>query len=84
MALLPPALLVVGLVIRFGYSPAQTLVICLFGLGRAVESMSDIYFGFQQKQERVDLPARLAHGQGRGGAGPCSASCSAPPARSTW
>jgi O-antigen/teichoic acid export membrane protein len=57
MALLPPALLVVGLVAWFGYSPAQTLVICLFGLGRAVESMSDIYFGFQQKQERMDLAA---------------------------
>ncbi|MBK6732958.1 MAG: lipopolysaccharide biosynthesis protein [bacterium] len=57
VALLPPALLVVGLVAWFGYSPAQTLVICLFGLGRAVESMSDIYFGFQQKQERMDLAA---------------------------
>ena len=57
LALLPPALLVVGLVAWFGYSPAQALVIGLFGLGRAVESLSDIYFGFQQKQERMDLAA---------------------------
>lgn len=57
LALLPPALLVVLLVGWAGYSPAQTLVIVLFGLARVVESLADIYFGFQQKQERMDLAA---------------------------
>jgi len=57
VALLPPALLVTGLVAWFWYSPAQALVIGLFALGRAVESLADIYFGFQQKHERMDLAA---------------------------
>lgn len=55
--LLPMALLVVVAIGWVAYTPAQALVIALFGMGRVVESMADIYFGFQQKQERMDLAA---------------------------
>ncbi len=57
VALLPAAMLLVVVVGWAAYSPAQALVIALFGLARVVESMADIYFGFQQKQERMDLAA---------------------------
>lgn len=57
LALLPPALLVVAAIAWLCYTPAQALVIILFGLGRAVESLADIFFGFQQKQERMDYGA---------------------------
>ena len=57
LVLLPPALLVVLAVGLLAYNPAQTVIIMLFALGRAIESVSDMLYGYQQQQERLDLVA---------------------------
>lgn len=58
LLLLPAALLVVLVVAALGYNREQALVIGVFGLVRCVESLSDIFYGFAQKHERMDLVAR--------------------------
>ncbi len=58
LLLLPVALLVVVAIAFLGYSREQALVIGVFGLVRCVESLSDIFYGFAQKHERMDLVAR--------------------------
>ena len=58
LLMLPAALLVVLVVAVLGYNREQAVVIGLFGLVRCVESFSDIFYGFAQKQERLDLVAR--------------------------
>ena len=58
LLMLPAALLVVLVVAVLGYNREQALVIALFGLVRCVESLSDIFYGFAQKHERMDLVAR--------------------------
>lgn len=54
---LPTALLVILLVAVRGYSGGQVVAIVLFGLARSVESVSDIYYGLAQKNDRMDLVA---------------------------
>ena len=56
--MLPAALLVVLVIAVLGYNREQALVIGVFGLIRCVESFSDLFYGFAQKQERMDLVAR--------------------------
>jgi len=58
LLLLPLALLVVVAIAFLGYNREQALVIGMFGLVRCVESLSDIFYGFAQKHERMDLVAR--------------------------
>jgi len=58
LALLPAALLVVLVIAILGYNREQALVIGVFGVVRCVESFSDLFYGFAQKQERMDLVAR--------------------------
>jgi O-antigen/teichoic acid export membrane protein len=55
---LPLGVGAVLLVAILGYSGGQVLVIGLFALARAVESGSDILYGYAQKRERLDLVAR--------------------------
>ena len=58
LLMLPGALLVVAAIAYFGYSREQALVIGMFALVRLVEALSDIFYGFAQKNERMDLVAR--------------------------
>ncbi|MCK9997441.1 MAG: lipopolysaccharide biosynthesis protein [Candidatus Krumholzibacteria bacterium] len=58
LLLLPAALLIVVVIAVLGYNREQALVIAMFGLVRCVESLSDIFYGFAQKHERMDLVAR--------------------------
>ncbi len=58
LVLLIPAVAFVFLVGWLGYSWEQTIAIMLFGIGRAVESVSDIFHGYAQKHDRLDLIAR--------------------------
>ncbi len=54
----PLALLVTAVTALLGYSGGQVAAITLFGLARGVESVSDIFYGYAQKRERMDLVAR--------------------------
>jgi len=56
--MLPLALAAVAAAGALGYSGAQVAAIVLFGLARGVESLSDIFYGYAQKRERLDLVAR--------------------------
>lgn len=56
--MLPAALLAVLIIAILGYNREQMLVIGVFGLVRCVESFSDLFYGFAQKHERMDLVAR--------------------------
>ena len=58
LVLLPAAFLVVLVIAVLGYNREQTLAIGMFGLVRCVESFSDLFYGFAQKHERMDLVAR--------------------------
>jgi O-antigen/teichoic acid export membrane protein len=42
----------------YRYDAAVAMVIAIVGLAKGVESVSDIYFGLFQKEERLDLVAR--------------------------
>jgi O-antigen/teichoic acid export membrane protein len=55
LVMLVPALLLTAVVGVVAYAPGQALAIALFGCGRAAEAVSDIYYGYQQKHERLDL-----------------------------
>ena len=55
---LPAAMLLVLVIAFLGYNREQFLVISVFGLVRLAESLSDIFYGFAQKNERMDLVAR--------------------------
>lgn len=56
--LLPLALLVVAAVAAAGYSGAQVAVILVFAVARVAEGVSDVFYGYDQKHERMDLVAR--------------------------
>jgi len=58
LVMLPAALLLVLVIAVLGYNREQALVIAVFGLVRCFESLSDIFYGYAQKQERMDLVAR--------------------------
>jgi O-antigen/teichoic acid export membrane protein len=58
LLLLPAALVVVLVIAVLGYNAQQAVVIGVFGLVRCVESLSDIFYGFAQKHERMDLVAQ--------------------------
>ena len=55
---LPGALLLALVVASLGYNREQFFVISMFALVRFAESLSDIFYGFAQKNERMDLVAR--------------------------
>ncbi len=57
LALTAPALLLSAVIGALAYQPGQALAIALFACGRAAEAVSDIYYGYQQKHERLDLVA---------------------------
>jgi O-antigen/teichoic acid export membrane protein len=57
LVLMLPALSVVAMVGILAYDRAQLAAIVLFACGRAIEAISDIYYGFQQLHERLDLVA---------------------------
>ena len=55
---LPAALILVLVVAGLGYNREQFLVISMFALVRFAESLSDLFYGYAQKNERMDLVAR--------------------------
>lgn len=57
LALVGPTLALVTCIGIAAYDGGQALAICLFAVGRAIESVSDIYYGYQQRLERLDLVA---------------------------
>ena len=57
LLLLPVAMLIIlGIALR-GYTPAQATAIMMFALARGVESVSDIFYGIAQKNDRMDVVA---------------------------
>jgi len=54
-------LLICGLTVCLEFTLDQTLVICLIGLAKVIESVSDITYGLMQKRERMDL---VSHSKG--------------------
>ncbi len=56
--LLPAALVAVVVIAYLGYNRQQALIIGVFGLVRCAEAFSDLFYGFAQKHERMDLVAR--------------------------
>lgn len=48
-------LLICGLAAYLDFTIDQTLIICLIGLAKVIESGSDIAYGLMQKHERMDL-----------------------------
>lgn len=53
-----------AIVVVFGYSGTTAAVILIIGLGRALDAVSDIYYGLLQQQERMDAiaPPMIANG----------------------
>lgn len=51
-------LVVVGIAVASGYAQQTVAVIVLVGLAKAFESLSDVYYGFAQRHERLDVVAR--------------------------
>jgi O-antigen/teichoic acid export membrane protein len=49
---------IAGVVYMGGYQGATALVILLVGLAKALESMSDVYYGLLQQRERMDRIAQ--------------------------
>ena len=58
LLMFPVALTAVIIAAVLGYSDAQVAAIVLFGVARGIESLSDIFYGYAQKHERMDLVAR--------------------------
>ena len=58
LLLAPLALAAVVGVGLAGYSGAQVTAIVLYGIGRAVDGVGDVFYGLEQKRERMDLMAR--------------------------
>lgn len=58
LVLLPVAFLGVLVIAVLGYNREQAMVIGMFGIVRAIETIIDLYYGFAQKHERMDLIAR--------------------------
>ncbi|MBU8923104.1 MAG: hypothetical protein KOO63_14895 [Bacteroidales bacterium] len=58
LTMLPLALIAVSIVAQFGYTDAQMKVIILFAIAKAFEGVSDIFYGYAQKNERMELIAR--------------------------
>lgn len=52
------ALVVAGIIAAAGYRGSAGLLILLWGLAKTVESLSDVFLGFMQQNERFDLMAR--------------------------
>ena len=57
LVLMLPSLLVAVVVGVCAYDRVQAAAIILFACGRVIESISDIYYGYQQLHERLDLVA---------------------------
>jgi O-antigen/teichoic acid export membrane protein len=51
-------LVIVGIAMAFGYEWEAGLVILVLGIAKAFESISDVFYGFLQQRERMDLIAK--------------------------
>lgn len=51
-------LVILGLTFAVGYHENTALIILIFGLAKAIESISDIFYGFLQQHERMDRIAK--------------------------
>lgn len=58
LLLAPLALVAVVGVGLAGYSGAQVTAIVLYGIGRVIDGVGDVFYGLEQKRERMDLMAR--------------------------
>lgn len=58
MLALPLAYLVIVAIALWGYSGGQLGAILIFGIIRAIDGLSDIFHGYVQREERIDLMAR--------------------------
>jgi len=63
---LPAAILLIALIAVWVYPGPQVAAIMLFACLRAIDGLSDIYHGYGQKQERIDLMARSLAFKGLG------------------
>lgn len=54
----PLALVATAVAALLGYSGGQVAAIVIYGLARGIESLSDVFYGYAQKRERLDLVAR--------------------------
>src|SRR5690606_24501519 len=51
-------LVVTGIGLLSGYDRNTALVVLFVGVAKAFESLSDVYYGYAQRHERMDLIAR--------------------------
>jgi len=58
LTLLPLAFLAVAVIAFAGYSGPQAAVILVFAAARAVEGVSDVFYGYAQKHDRMHLVSR--------------------------
>ncbi len=58
VAVVVAMLAIAGLALGGRYAAGTALVIAIVGLAKVVESVSDVYFGLFQKEERLDLIAK--------------------------
>lgn len=58
LTLLPLALLAVAVIAFAGYSGPQAAVILVFAAARVVEGVSDVFYGYAQKHDRMHLVSR--------------------------
>ncbi len=58
LLLAPLALIAVVFTGMVGYSGPQVTAIVLYGIGRLVDGAGDVFYGLEQKRERMDLMAR--------------------------
>ena len=58
LALTPVSILFIALVAVVGYGGSTTTTILLVALAKSVESIADLYYGFAQSRERLDIVAR--------------------------
>lgn len=59
-------LIVAAIAYAFGFRRETALVVLVVGLAKVAESLSDIIYGFWQKQERLDKIAQAMMGRGLG------------------
>lgn len=52
-------LVIIGIVIGGGYRFETALVTCFLGIAKAFDAVSDVFIGFLQLRERMDLVARI-------------------------
>jgi len=57
-------LVIIGVGVLSGFDKDTSLVVSFVGVAKAIESLSDVYYGFAQRHERMDLIGRSLMAKG--------------------